>query len=827
MRSATSSYLSQRCSRRTPLSAMRACVMPRCCCASVSPLPFLSAAAASMPTLHRSVASAHMHASCLLAQLLSEQQPHSLETSVSSTEQWWKLVERLVQLPVVAADLGQLLVETVHAGEAQRDVGGAEFEEKVVAQWEEWVWSSAPCTVPTPAARETNASEDELRVSRSSILSFTQFADLLHSYDRYRRGVRWGASRNTGDWSSHGGAAAAAAYYRRRYFIHPWHGMHCPVGTAEQMPYVYLLQWMLTRKGSSGEASPTAAELWERHRAREPFQPSSPSFKALDVCCQSGYVLDLLIRAGAGVVVASDSDPAAIANTESTYHEYMRESGARSQKALLYTRRCEGLPVPAAPHHRSSRSSTPSEPRRGGAGADTGTEVQSTSASAAERRRRRAWIEARGYSGLAWPSEERALCGSESVGADAAAGPFDVLYIHPPTAASLWPVATTERFNLRKTMWWRKLHYSVKAEGLDATVLLPYLPCAAAPALTRHNPVATRSGLERVLSALRADVTEHSAAPSPPHDEARRSGALLSDEGYVVFVLPRTYDTDLLLRREMLGAPSLADLVVAQLDGCYDVILRRRCGMCASPSASDVAQSSSAAERMLLSVFRAAQLRVEGTASCAPAQWVAEVQRISREDMWHDVLVLRKNRTAASRCAARRTESRRRDRAAAASSVEWEDSFEYNEYYPRGAPPHTSHHWTDLVPTYSYLEGDFYDSPSAERNFLAVGHPISATAAVAASYSVPGATTSRATAAGAPSQGTDGVTEASQLASESFRTVFAQELRTRRRSKLRKLALSPLERQEWYIDEKLVKSSAAKLELLNELSKWDLKDYDN
>ncbi|CBZ30155.1 conserved hypothetical protein [Leishmania mexicana MHOM/GT/2001/U1103] len=766
-----------------------------------------------------------MHASYLLAQLLSAEMPSTLEAFASLTEEWWGLVERLVQLPVVAADLGQLLLETAHTDGAQRDHGSAEFEEKVIAQWEEWVWSSVPRTVPAPAAREAAVSESALPVSPPDILSFTQFADLLHSYDRYRLGVRWGASRNSGDWASHGGAAAAAAYYRRRYFLHPWHGMHCPAGSAEQMPYVHVLQWMLARKGGSAEALPTAAELWERHRALEPFQPSSSSFKALDVCCQSGYVSDLLIRAGAGVVVAADADPAALANAESTYHECVREGGGRSRNAVLYTRRCEGLPRPTATRAGRS-SSTPSTPQRSGACANVGPGVQSTSASAAERRRRRAREEGRGYSGLTWPSEERSVSGVESADADASAGPFDVLYIHPPSAVSIWPVATTEQFNLRKTMWWRKLNYSAEAEGLDATLLLPYLPCTAAPALARHNPLATRSGLERALDTLRADVTERSAAASLSGDEPPRSGALLTDEGYVVLVLPRTYDTNLLLRGEMLETPSLADWVVSQLDGYYDLILRRRCGTHAPLSVSNAAPSSKGVDSMLLGVFRAAQRRVEGAASGACAQWAAELQRVSREEMWHDVLVLRKNRAMARRCAARHTEGLGQDRAAAAGAVQWEDSFEYNEYYPRGTVPHTSHHWTALVPTYSYLEEDFYETPSAARNFLAVGHPVSANSAVTVGYGVPGGATPRAAAAGEHDQGTDGVTEASQLASANFHAVFAEELRTRRRSKLRKLALSPLERQEWYIDEKLVKSSAAKLELLKELSKWDLKDYD-
>ncbi|GET92107.1 hypothetical protein, conserved [Leishmania tarentolae] len=829
MRSAKMLHAARRCTQHTQLSVINAYLMPHRCYASTSASPPLSASAVDVPTLHGSVASAHTHVSFLLAHLLSEKMPSSLEAFVSLAEEWWGLVERLVQLPVVATDMGQLLMETAHAEEVQGNHGSSELEEKAIEQWEEWVWSSVPRTVPAPAAREAVVRNDALPVAPPDILSFTQFADLLYSYDRYRLGVRWGASRHSGDWASNGGASAAAAYYRRRYFLHPWHGMHCPAGTALQMPYVHVLQWMLAQRGSRAEASPTATELWERHRALEPFQPSSSSFKALDVCCQSGYVLDLLIRAGAGVVVAADADPVALANAESTYHECMREGVGRNRNAVLYTRRCDGLPRPIVTRAdlSSSNGSTSSAPQKGGAGTHAGAEVESTSASAAERRRRRAREEGRGYSGLAWPSEKRLLSGVESGEADAATGPFDVLYIHPPSAASVWPVETTERFNLRKTMWWRRLNESAEAEGLDTTLLLPYLPCTVAPALARHNPLATRSGLEQALDTLRADAMERSVATSPYDGEALRNSALLTNEGYVVLVLPRTYEADLLLRPDMLEGPSLADWVVAQLDGYYDLVLRRRCGTHASSLPNNPEHWPNGVNSMLLGIFRDVQQRVEGASTAASTQWGVELQRISREEMWNDVLVLRKNKRMARRFAARRTEGLKHGKVPTAGAVQWEDSFEYNEYYPRGAVPHTSHHWTALVPTYSGLEQDFYESPSAVRNFLAVGHPVSTHSAVPADYGVPGDVTAKSAAAPGHNQAMDGVTEASQLASANFHTVFAQELRTGRRSKLRKLALSPLERQEWYIDEKLVKSSAANLALLNELSKWDLKDYDN
>lgn len=222
-----------------------------------------------------------------------------------------------------------------------------------------------------------------------------------------------------------------------------------------------------------------------------------------------------------------------------------------------------------------------------------------------------------------------------------------------------------------------------------------------------------------------------------------------------------------------------------------------------------------------------------------PARWAQQLIDFYQQEWWQDVIVLKKNPAMVRRCAAARRDGlpllqhrlSQLRRSKQQHDVAWEDSFEYNEYRPRDTTTAlTSTHWTNLMPTYSYLEPDFYDGSSAQKNFLAVGHqPSLLRTASSAGYGVPSlpeegdaggdATATRETR--------DGVSTAAAHASMNFHTLFAQELRTRRRSKLRKLALSPLERQEWYIDEKLIKSSGARVELMNELSKWDLKDYDN
>lgn len=766
-------------------------------CASTAPLP--PPTDIDTAVTHDTVASAHVHASCLLARLLRHRTPASLGAFVAVTEEWWRLTEQLVLLPVVAADLGQLLVE---ASQQERVQGAATQEAHAIDEWESWVWSSVPRLVPAPAVRDGDAG-DPGAATPPELVSFAQFTSLLHSFHRYRRGVRWGASRNAGEWAARGenAAAAAAAYYRRLYYVHPWHGVHCPAGTALQMPFVHVLQWMLaTPAGSSDAEGMPSAALWERHRALEPFQPrctsaGSHAFTALDVCCQSGHVLGLLLRAGADVVVASDADPAALANTEATFHEYLCDAKGSSRRATLFTRRADGLPQ--STEVRPVDRSEPGE-------AVAAVSVQHTSAMAAARRRQRARDEGRGYSGVG----PAGGAGREE-SASAADGPFDVVYIHPPTEASLLPVAAAAELDLRRTMWWRGLQAAAAAEGIDTDVLLPCLPCATKPSSSRQHPLATLSGLTQAVGALRADVAE--------------GGTLVAEAGHVVLVLPRTYDTHQLLRGgDMHGVPALADWVVAQLDGFYDLVLRRRCPVHGSGDGeAGPSPSAAALEAALFKVVNAAR----DSPADGAAAWPAELRRIARNEVWHDVLVLRRNAAMARQWAAQRSSpavagsTARRQRQAAAP-VEWEESFEFNEYRPRGAAPNTSHHWTDLVPSFSYLEPDFFDSPRTSGNFLAVGHTVKPTAAGTCG-GVPGASVDEL------GRVQDGVEAAAVDAADNFHSVFAQELRTRRRTKLRKLALSPLERQEWYIDEKLVKSGAAQLQLLNELSRFDLKDYDN
>ncbi|CCW60477.1 unnamed protein product [Phytomonas sp. EM1] len=156
-----------------------------------------------------------------------------------------------------------------------------------------------------------------------------------------------------------------------------------------------------------------------------------------------------------------------------------------------------------------------------------------------------------------------------------------------------------------------------------------------------------------------------------------------------------------------------------------------------------------------------------------------------------------------------------------AGGVRWEDSFEYLEYKPKSFPG-SKYHWTDLVPSYSYLENDFYDRSGTQNlNFLAIGHAPEIRREPEEMKSINsgvGMLTS--------SPMSNDPNKRLSKAVDRFRSVFSEELRTKRSSKLQKLAFSPLEQQEWYIDEKLVRSEASKVEFMNELTRWNFKDLD-
>lgn len=188
--------------------------------------------------------------------------------------------------------------------------------------------------------------------------------------------------------------------------------------------------------------------------------------------------------------------------------------------------------------------------------------------------------------------------------------------------------------------------------------------------------------------------------------------------------------------------------------------------------------------------------------------------------------------------------------------VQWEDSLEYDEYLPAEFP--TQHHWIDAVPTYSYLEDDFIPPGRRQRPLITGGdllpqppHRLSSVshlpeANVLAHGPLTVEKIRRVTVSSSPSSRLEKQNEIdgdrgsedqedddavpvsawkadADAASAMFHTIFREELRKKRsHKKFRHMALSSSrDQQEWYIDEKLIKSEAAKVELMNQLARFD------
>lgn len=637
-------------------------------------------------------------------------------------------------------DLPMVLVETLGTTKPQFR---SRSEVELVAELEEWVQTSLPpLSLPSTTGEERET------------MPYLEWAALLQSYARYHSGVRWGVGDD-------GAAERTGSYYRRAYDLRPWHGLYCPEGHAAQIPYVHVLQWMLD--GSPGTAAKESNPSWRQHRSSEVFQPpswaedgrwsSGRGFTALDVCSQSGYVVDLLLKAGASRVVAVDAQPEALGNTESTVQEHLRERRSTSADGHRHVqvKRCNLLPL-ASPSKGVITSAAPSS-----------STPSSVFASAAERRRRTARQQPR-YIASASSSREATTSAEYS-------GPFDVLYYHPPLP-SWCPLSALPASPPHASVWWRHVHAVCREP-------LPWLLC---PSSQSSHPHMSLHALQQLVAALLEDCRETTSSPR------------LAVGGYAVLVLPRSYDPT-----EVFGegnTASLADFALTQLDGCYDVVLRRRHRGPGLPLAA------------MPWVRRLLQVLPWGLSGDDYASFM-------QDQCWTDVLVLRKRPSAPTTATAVQSDQREEAPTALGGAfpqgVEWEDSFEYCEYKPK-AGPGTRYHWTDLVSSHSYLEEDYYDDKQAAvKNFLAVGH----TPTLQRTEVPTGPVTSASTAA------------AAREAAAAYKSLFAEELQGRYRRKMRKLALAPTQQQEYYIDEKLIKSEGAKVEFLNELSRWDLKDYDD
>lgn len=282
-----------------------------------------------------------------------------------------------------------------------------------------------------------------------------------------------------------------------------------------------------------------------------------------------------------------------------------------------------------------------------------------------------------------------------------------------------------------------------------------------------------------------------------------------------------------------------------------------------------------------------------GIATTTPSHWtweclcggVADGDRIlsrwkaNTPPQWVDLLIIRrKPHLASSSFDEHRTRAEASSRSypfsAAMQStpvVQWEDTLEYDEYLP--ATLLTSYHWTDQLPTFSYLEDDFVDqrkiSAIASPSMSAIlgscgsgsgeGDGMGGTGSTGASSlaRVPEGnvlahgpmTMEKIMRAQAATPLRDGAAQKdvdnedpdeehhsvpisawkpdADAAAAMFKLVFREELRRKRRTskKFQRMALSSSrDQQEWYIDEKLVKSEAAKVDFMNQIARFDFQE---
>ena len=160
-----------------------------------------------------------------------------------------------------------------------------------------------------------------------------------------------------------------------------------------------------------------------------------------------------------------------------------------------------------------------------------------------------------------------------------------------------------------------------------------------------------------------------------------------------------------------------------------------------------------------------------------------------------------------------RTERRavQRGSVAPATQPAWEDTFEYQQYLPKNGPPNP-HHWTELIPSFHHLEqGDlpFVDGTTAAGAVLATDQREAKMRKALMLRNDPSATIAQSKR----------VMAVNQAAEANLSAVFGHELRTQRRTRARKLAFAAKANVEWYLDEKVAKSQAAKVEVLNEVLK--------
>jgi hypothetical protein len=134
---------------------------------------------------------------------------------------------------------------------------------------------------------------------------------------------------------------------------------------------------------------------------------------------------------------------------------------------------------------------------------------------------------------------------------------------------------------------------------------------------------------------------------------------------------------------------------------------------------------------------------------------------------------------------------------------EWQDSFEHQHYLPKEGPTNALH-WANMIDSFPHLETQQLPlpeagstlSPDQRRHLFAARNDASAVLGRSAN-----------------------IVNINAVAEDNLHSIFGHELRSRRQKKAKKLAFASSRNVEWYLDEKVVKSDAARVDVLNEVLK--------
>jgi hypothetical protein len=138
---------------------------------------------------------------------------------------------------------------------------------------------------------------------------------------------------------------------------------------------------------------------------------------------------------------------------------------------------------------------------------------------------------------------------------------------------------------------------------------------------------------------------------------------------------------------------------------------------------------------------------------------------------------------------------------------EWKDTFEYQQYLPKSGPTNPFH-WTSAISSFPHLD------PSNSSEVLPT-KDLTSPLNVTQRQRLLQQRNDLSTTMGRSQH----IMDINASAASNICTVFGHELRAQRRSRARKLAFASQRNVEWYLDEKVVKSEAARVEIMNEVLK--------